>query len=195
MISFKEFFSTKKIILFDGAAGTNLLEKSAGFPCPDLLNLHDEESVRLLHEAYLEAGCDVIETNSFNSNPISFENFRIIENAYDCAKAAAMLARKAADRFSTDEKPRFVAGSIGPIFNKNGLFQDKNLLFEAFSLHISALSEGGADLLIFETFQDTVQAASALSAAFETAGKLKKRGSSHPFNFREKRNHPHRHAV
>ncbi|MBO4699867.1 homocysteine S-methyltransferase family protein [bacterium] len=169
MISLKEFFDIKKTILFDGAAGTNLLEKSGSLPCPDLLNFYATNLVESLHEAYLEAGCDVIETNSFNSNPISFENFGITENAYDCAKTAAMLAKKAAEKFSTAEKPRFVAGSVGPIFNKNGIEQDETLLFEAFSIQISALSEGGADLLIFETWQDIIQLNSALDAAKQIA--------------------------
>ncbi|MBO4698536.1 homocysteine S-methyltransferase family protein [bacterium] len=165
MISFKEFFNTKKTILFDGATGSNLLSEDSSASLPDLLSLKRPELVGSLHEAYFKAGCNVIETNSFNSNPISFKNFGITESAFDCAKKAAVLARKAADRFSTDEKPRFVAGSIGPIFDKRGLLQDETLLSEAFSLQISALSEGGADLLIFETMQDIIQLNSALAAA------------------------------
>ena len=165
MISFKEFFSTKKTILFDGAVGSNLLSQDDSVSLPDLLSLKRHELVGSLHEAYLKAGCDVIETNSFNSNPISFENFGITESDFDCAKKAAKIAKKAADRFSTDEKPRFVAGSIGPIFDKNGLLQDERLLSEAFSLQISALSEGGIDLLIFETMQDIIQLNSALAVA------------------------------
>ena len=164
MISFKEFFRTKKTILFDGATGSNLLSEDSSASLPDLLSLKHPEFVKSLHEAYLEAGCDVIETNSFGSNPISFENFVLTESAFDCAKKAAEIAKKAADRFSTDEKPRFVAGSIGPIFDKNGLLQNKTLLSEAFSLQISALSEGGIDLLIFETMQDIIQLNSALAA-------------------------------
>ena len=166
MISFKEFFNTKKTILFDGATGSNLLSEDSSVSLPDLLSLERPELVESLHEAYLKAGCDAIETNSFNSNQISFvENFGIEESAFKCAKKAAKIAKKAAERFSTDERPRFVAGSIGPIFDKNGLLQDETLLSEAFSLQISALLEGGADLLIFETMQDILQLNSALDAA------------------------------
>ena len=166
MISFKEFFNTKKIILFDGAMGSILLSEDHFAYLPDLLSLERPKLVESLHEAYLKAGCDVIETNSFNSNQISFvENFGIEESAFKCAKKAAKISKKAADRFSTDEKPRFVAGSIGPIFNKRGLLQKKTLLLEAFSLQISALLEGGADLLIFETMLDVIQLNSALAAA------------------------------
>ena len=169
MISFKEFFNTKKTILFDGATGSNLLSEDSSVSLPDLLSLKRPGLVLALHEEYLEAGSNVIETNSFNSNPISFENFGITESAFDCAKKAAEIARKAADRFSTDERPRFVAGSIGPIFDKKGLLQDESRLFEAFSVQISALSEGGADLLIFETMQDTLQLNSALEAVVKIA--------------------------
>lgn len=166
MISFKEFFNTKKTILFDGAMGSILLSEDSFAYLPDLLSLERPKLVESLHEAYLKAGCDVIETNSFNSNQISFvENFGIEESAFKCAKKAAKIAKKAASRFSTDERPRFVAGSIGPIFNKRGLLQKKTLLFEAFSLQISALLEGGADLLIFETMLDVIQLNLALAAA------------------------------
>ena len=78
MISFKEFFNTKKTILFDGAMGSILLSEDSFAYLPDLLSLERPELVESLHEAYLKAGCDVIETNSFNSNQISFvENFVI----------------------------------------------------------------------------------------------------------------------
>ncbi len=165
MISFKEFFNTRKTILFDGAIGSNLLSEDSSASLPDLLSMKRPGLVLALHEEYLEAGSDVIETNSFNSNPLVFESFGSKKSAYECAKISAILARKAADRFSTDERPRFVAGSIGPIFDKKGLLQDERLLSEAFSVQISALLEGGADLLIFETMQDTLQLNSALEAA------------------------------
>ena len=165
MRSFREFFKSRKIILFDGATGSNLLSEDSSASLPDLLSLKRPGLVLALHEEYLEAGSAVIETNSFNSNPLVFESFGSQKSASECAKISAILARKAADRFSTDEKPRFAAGSIGPIFSKNGLLQDEALLFEAFSIQISALIDGGADLLIFETMQDTLQLNSALAAA------------------------------
>ncbi len=166
MIQFKEFFNSRKIIIFDGATGTNLLEKSTGLPCPDLLNFYDTNLARSLHEAYFAAGCNVVETNSFNSNPLVFENFGITESAFECAKKAAETAKKAVEKFATPERERFVAGSAGPVFNRNGsLQQDEALLFEAYYAQISALLEGGADLLIFETVQDIIQLNSALVAA------------------------------
>ncbi len=165
MISFSDFANTKKTILFDGATGSTLLSEDNSVILPDILSLKRPGLVLALHEEYLEAGSDVVETNSFNSNPLVFESFGIKKPASECAKISAILARKAADRFSTDKKPRFVAGSIGPIFDKKGLLQDETLLSEAFSVQISALLEGGADLLIFETMQDIIQLNSALTVA------------------------------
>ena len=170
MRSFKEFFSSRNIILFDGAMGSVLLLEDSSAFLPDTLSLERPKLVESLHEAYLKAGCDVIETNSFNSNPISFKNFRIEEDAFKCAKKAAKIAKKAADNFSTPERPRFVAGSVGPVFNRNGsLQQNEALLFEAYSAQISALLEGGADLLIFETMLDIIQLNSALEAVVKIA--------------------------
>lgn len=166
MISFSDFASTKKTILFDGATGSALLSEDNSVILPDILSLKRPGIVLALHEEYLKSGCDVIETNSFNSNQLVFESFGIKKSAFECAKISAILAKKAANKFSTPEKPRFVAGSVGPVFNQNGsLQQDETLLFEAYSTQISALLEGGTDLLIFETMQDIVQLNSALAAA------------------------------
>ena len=166
MISFSDFASTKKTILFDGATGSNLLSEDNSVILPDILSLKRPGIVLALHEEYLDAGCDVVETNSFNSNPLVFESFGIKKPAFECAKISAILAKKAAENFSTPEKPRFVAGSVGPVFNQNGSLQkDEALLFEAYSVQISALLEGAVDLLIFETMQDIIQLNSALAAA------------------------------
>lgn len=165
MISFSDFASTRKTILFDGATGSNLLSEDNSVILPDILSLKCPGRVLALHEEYLDAGCDVVETNSFNSNPLVFESFGIKKPAFECAKISAVLAKKAANKFSTTEKPRFAAGSVGPVFNQNGSLQkDEALLFEAYSVQITALLEGGVDLLIFETIQDILQLNSALAA-------------------------------
>ena len=166
MISFSDFANTKKTILFDGATGSALLSEDNSVILPDILSLKRPGIVLALHEEYLDAGCDVVETNSFNSNPLVFESFGLKKSASECAKISAILAKKAVQKFSTPEKPRFVAGSVGPVFNQNGsLQQDEALLFEAYSVQITSLLEGGADLLIFETMQNIVQLNSALAAA------------------------------
>ncbi|MBP5405635.1 homocysteine S-methyltransferase family protein [bacterium] len=164
----------KRILFFDGATGTGLLSGSDYAGCPDLISLTDPESVETLHEEYLTAGCDVIETNSFCSNFLTFESLGIRASAFECAKRSAILAKKAAEKFSTTQKPRFAAGSLGPVFNKNTLETDEQLLNEAFFSQISALAEGGADLLIFETMQDIVQLNSSLASARKVMRKINK---------------------
>ncbi|HSW60887.1 MAG TPA: homocysteine S-methyltransferase family protein, partial [bacterium] len=108
-------------LLFDGAMGTSLInfglssdDYQGHINCHDYLSLSRPDVIISIHEAYLEAGCDIIETNSFGSNPLSFSEFGIADKAFETAKAAAMIAKKAALRFSTDSKPRFVSGSVGP---------------------------------------------------------------------------------
>ncbi len=196
MIPFSDFADTKKTILFDGATGSALLSEDDSEILPDILSLKRPGIVLALHEEYLEAGCDVVETNSFNSNPLVFESFGSKKSASECARISAILAKKAAQKFSTPERPRFVAGSVGPVFNKNGTEQDEALLFEAYSIQIMSLLEGGADLLIFETMQDITQSNSALAAArkiskdipviLSLSGKNGKTHTGTPFeNFKE----------
>lgn len=196
MIPFSDFANAKKTILFDGATGSALLSEDDSEILPDILSLKRPGLVLALHEEYLEAGCDVVETNSFNSNPLVFESFGSKKSASECARISAILAKKAAQKFSTPERPRFVAGSVGPVFNKNGTEQDEALLFEAYSIQIMSLLEGGADLLIFETMQDITQSNSALTAArkisrdipviLSLSGKNGKTHTGTPFeNFKE----------
>ena len=165
----------KRILLFDGATGTELLSASDSAGCPDLFSLNNPKLVETLHEEYLAAGCDVIETNSFCSNFLTFESLGIKESAFECAKLSAILAKKTAEKFSTTQKPRFAAGSIGPIFNKNNTLEtNEQLLNKAFFSQITALAEGGADLLIFETMQDIIQLNSALASAQNVMRKIGK---------------------
>ena len=153
MISFSDFAKTRKTILFDGATGSNLLSEDSSEILPDILSLKRPGRVLALHEEYLDAGCDVVETNSFNSNPLVFESFGLKKPAFECAKISAVLAKKAADKFSTPEKPRFAAGSIGPVFNQNGSLQlDEALLFEAYSVQITAVLMATAGYLVFLIF-------------------------------------------
>ena len=85
MISFSDFASTKKTILFDGATGSTLLSEDNSVILPDILSLKRPGIVLALHEEYLEAGCDVVETNSFNSNQLVFESLGIKKSASECA--------------------------------------------------------------------------------------------------------------
>jgi 5-methyltetrahydrofolate--homocysteine methyltransferase len=142
--------------------------------CNDLLCLTRPELISGIHEDYLKAGADITKTCSFNATAISLEHFGLEGLAYEISRAAAALARKAADRFSTPEKPRFVAGSIGPTAKSGSLSSDINLpekravtwdeLVPAYYDNVRGLVDGGADILLVETIFDTLNAKAAIFA-------------------------------
>jgi 5-methyltetrahydrofolate--homocysteine methyltransferase len=142
--------------------------------CNDALCLSRPDVISGIHEAYLEAGADIIETCSFNSTALSLEGFGIGDLAYELSAAAAGLARKAADRYSSAEKPRFVAGSMGPTAKSASLTPDMDRpgsravawdeLEAAYYDNARGLLDGGADLLAVETVFDSLNAKAALFA-------------------------------
>lgn len=133
-----------RVLVLDGAMGTMIqtykLDEAGyrgvqfrDFPYPlkgnnDLLSLTRPDIIREIHEQYLQNGADIIETNTFNSNRISMSDYNMEPFVSDLNKAAAMLARESADKFSllTPDKPRFVAGSIGPTNKTSSLSPDVN---------------------------------------------------------------------
>ncbi|MCP4215854.1 MAG: dihydropteroate synthase, partial [bacterium] len=156
----------KRILVLDGATGTqiqsfDLTDDDFGgehfHGCNELLNEIRPDVVEEIHKRYLKAGADIIETNSFGGTPLILAEYGIAEKAYDLAKKSAEIARKAADEFSTPDKPRFVAGSIGPttkmINVTGGITLDE--LKEEYKVHIRGLIDGGCDIILFETFADT----------------------------------------
>jgi len=146
--------------------------------CNDLLCLTKPDAISAIHEAYLEAGADIIETCSFNSTSVSLADYGLGDRrdgvAYEISVAAARLARAAADKFSTTERPRFVAGSMGPTGKsaslspdvndpaKRGIYWDE--LEADYYDNAQGLLDGGADILLVETVFDTLNAKAALSA-------------------------------
>ncbi|RNC65187.1 methionine synthase [Proteiniphilum sp. X52] len=147
----------------------------------DLLSLTRPDVIGEIHREYLAAGADIIETNTFNSTSISMQDYHMSHLAREINLAAARLAREAADEFTrkTPEKPRFVAGSIGPT-NKTASMspQVENPMFRsevfddfkaAYKEQVSALVEGGVDILLIETIFDTLNAKAAIFAAEEVA--------------------------
>ena len=147
----------------------------------DLLSLTRPDVIGEIHREYLSAGSDIIETNTFNSTSISMQDYHMDHLAREMNLAAARLAREAADEFTrkTPDKPRFVAGSIGPT-NKTASMspQVENPMFRAavfddfkaaYKEQISALVEGGVDVLLIETIFDTLNAKAAIFAAEEVA--------------------------
>ncbi|HZH34829.1 MAG TPA: methionine synthase, partial [Pyrinomonadaceae bacterium] len=175
----------ERIIVFDGAMGTNLqvqnltLEDYGGAQfegCPEYLLISKPEAIETVHSAFLEVGCDVIETNSFGATPHVLAEYQIPEMAFDLNVKAAQLAKRIANDFSTTAKPRFVAGSMGPGTKLPTLghitFRE---IKKSYEIQVAGLIEGGADLLIVETCQDLLQIKAALSAIFEYFEKHKVR--------------------
>ncbi|MDR1128593.1 MAG: methionine synthase, partial [Treponema sp.] len=142
--------------------------------CNDVLCLTRPDVITGIHEAYLRAGADIIETCSFNANAISLGDYGLGERAYEISAAAAALARKAADGFSAPERPRFVAGSMGPSSKSAGISLDINdpakravswdELEAAYYDNARGLLDGGADMLLVETVIDSINAKAALFA-------------------------------
>lgn len=128
----------------------------------DILNITAPEIISSIHRQYLEAGADVIETNTFNANELSQRRYHTSEYANEMNLLAARIARAEADRFSTQELPRFVAGSIGPsefsLSVNDATIPEPEEISNAYEHQADALIDGGVDLLIIETIYDSMTA-------------------------------------
>ena len=143
----------------------------------DMLNLTRPDVIEDIHAKYLMAGADIITTNTFSSQRISQADYGLETSAREMALEGARIARKAADRYSTEEKPRFVAGSVGPtnktcsmspdVSNPAARELDYATLYEDYLEQIEALEEGGADAVLIETVFDTLNAKAAIDATME----------------------------
>ena len=189
----------ERILILDGAMGTMVQrfklteadyrgERFRDHPRDlkndaDLLVLTRPDIIRDIHEGYLAAGADIIETNTFGANAIAQDDYGLGGIARELKVAAARLARQACDKFSTPDKPRFVAGALGPTPRTASISPDvndpgaRNVDFEqlraAYREQVEGLLEGGADLLLLETIFDTLNAKAALFAideVFEATG-------------------------
>ena len=179
MVSFRNYLNRddKPIIIFDGGTGTsfqNLNLSSHDFGgdelegCNENLVLSSPNTVEQVHNSFLEAGCHVIETNTFGASSIVLDEYSISNKAYEINKKAAQIAKKCANLFSSINTPRFVAGSIGPTTKLPTLGHisfDK--LKDSYEEQINGLIDGGIDLLLIETCQDVLQIKSALFASQE----------------------------
>jgi 5-methyltetrahydrofolate--homocysteine methyltransferase len=143
----------------------------------ELLSLTRPDVIQDIHEAYLAAGADLVETNTFGATTIAQEDYKMAHLAREMNVASARLARAACDKFSTPDKPRFVAGALGPTPKTASISPDvndpgaRNVEFEslraAYYEQTEALVEGGADLILVETVFDTLNAKAALFAVDE----------------------------
>lgn len=168
----------------DGGVGNRFLD----FPRDlkgnnELLSLTRPDVISNIHEAYLAAGADLIETNTFGATTIAQEDYGMADLAREMNLASARLARAACDRFSTPDHPRFAAGAVGPTPKTASISPDvndpgaRNVTFEelraAYYEQVAALVEGGVDMLLVETIFDTLNAKAALFAIeefFENSG-------------------------
>ncbi|WP_019142223.1 methionine synthase [Noviherbaspirillum massiliense] len=195
----------QRILILDGAMGTMIQQyklteedyrgaRFADFSVPgkelfvkgnnELLTLTQPQIIREIHEKYLAAGADLIETNTFGATRIAQDDYHMAHLVYEMNVEAARLARAACDKYSTPDKPRFVAGALGPTPKTASISPDVNdpaarnvtfdQLVEAYLEQTRALVEGGADVLLVETIFDTLNCKAALFAIdtfFEESGK------------------------
>lgn len=147
----------------------------------DVLSITRPDVISDIHRQYLEAGADIIATNTFSSQRISQADYSLEDQAYEMALAGARLARTVADKFSTEEKPRFVAGSVGPTNKTCSMSPDvsdpaaRDLTYDellvAYQEQMDALMEGGVDAILIETIFDTLNAKVAIDAAMQVMSK------------------------
>jgi len=175
----------EKIIVFDGAMGSNLQALNltiddwggANFEnCSENLLYTRPDAIETVHASFLDVGCDVIETNSFGGSEVVLTEFGIADKTYDVNLKAAQLAKRLTNDYSTPDKPRFVAGSMGPGTKLPTLGHITYLdLKDAYREQVRGLIDGGSDVLLVETCQDLLQTKAALAAIFEHFEKHKMR--------------------
>ena len=161
----------KRVVIADGAMGTMLqaanptLEDFQGHEgCNEILNVSRPEIVRSVHDEYLQAGVDAIETNTFGANWANLAEYGIEDRIYELAFAGGRIAREAADAFSTKEKPRFVLGSLGPGTKLPSLGHTTyEKLKQAYYTAAKGLTDSGSDALLVETSQDLLQVKAAVN--------------------------------
>jgi len=181
MITLREYLK-KHIVIADGAMGTMLQAQEptlADFQnhegCNEILNITRPDIVASVHDAYLNAGVDAIETNTFGSNFANLAEYGIEDRIYELANAGAKIARACADKFSSENNPKWVLGSIGPGTKLPTLGHTTyEILRDAYQSCAKGLIDGGADALLIETTQDLLQAKAAVNggrAAIKDSGK------------------------
>ncbi len=192
----------RRILILDGAMGTLIQqyrlseaefrgERFAGHPIDlrgnnDLLSLTRPELIREIHEQYLAAGADIIETNTFGATSIAQDDYKLGALAYEMNVAAARIARAAVEQFSSADRPRYVAGALGPTPRTASISPDvndpgaRNVSFDelaaAYGEQARGLLDGGADLLLIETIFDTLNAKAAIFAVEEEFERRAQRG-------------------
>jgi 5-methyltetrahydrofolate--homocysteine methyltransferase len=173
----------ERVVIYDGAMGTNIHKRNPTLDdywgkenCSEVLVLSRPDIIRDIHADFLRVGCDVVETNTFGGMSIVLNEFGLGDRVHEINLAAAKLAKEVAQQFSTRDKPRFVAGSLGPSTKLPSLghisFDD---MVAAYEEQAAALIEGGVDVLLVETCQDLLQAKIGVIGVLEALRKAGKR--------------------
>ena len=173
----------ERVVIYDGAMGTSIQARNPSVDdfwgkegCNELLVLSRPDIIQDIHDSFLKVGCDVVETDTFGATRVVLAEYDLQDKTAEINIAAAKLAKEVAQQFSTKDKPRFVAGSIGPTTKLPSLghirFDD---MVAGYVEQASALIEGGVDVLLVETSQDLLQAKAALVGVFEAMQQAAKR--------------------
>src|SRR4051794_16314240 len=173
----------QRVVIYDGAMGTNIQFRNPSADdfwgkegCNELLVLSRPDIIADIHADFFKVGCDVVETNTFGSTRIVLAEYDLQDKVAELNIEAAKLARKVADQFSTKDKPRFVAGSIGPTTKLPSLGHITfDNMVDAFVEQVVALIECGVDVLLVETSQDILQTKAAIVACFDGMKRAGKR--------------------
>jgi len=173
----------KRVLFFDGAMGTSIHEYPLDIEkdylgrenCTEALVLGRPDVIQEIHESFYKVGSDVVETDTFNGNIITMADQDLSDQVREINIKAARIARAAADKYSTPDKPRFVAGSIGPgtqLITLNNTTWDTML--ESYTEQVRGLIEGGVDVLLIETAQDLLQVKCTINACLKALNEAKK---------------------
>jgi 5-methyltetrahydrofolate--homocysteine methyltransferase len=173
----------ERVVVYDGAMGTNIQTRNPTLDdywgkenCSEVLVLSRPDIIREIHADFFNVGCDIVETDTFGGSRIVLGEFELADRVHEINVKAAQLAREVAQQFSTKERPRFVAGSMGPTTKLPSL---GHIGFEAMAAayeeQAAALIEGGVDLLLIETCQDLLQAKIATIGVLDAMRKSGKR--------------------
>ena len=173
----------ERVVIYDGAMGTNIQKRNPTLDdfwgkenCSEVLVLSRPDIIREIHADFFRVGCDVVETNTFGGTRIVLNEFELGDRVSEINIAAARLAREVAQQFSSDSRPRFVAGSMGPSTKLPSLGQISfDDMLDAYEEQALALIEGGVDVLLVETCQDLLQAKIGAIACIEAMRKAGKR--------------------